>query len=915
MASPGKLIIQYEQEAPSEANLPGDVTTVGRETDNDIVLADGRVSRHHARLTLRNGQFILTDLKSANGTWVDGKPVQEQVITPGCAFVIGRTALTLVVARSAPTMLGPEAASGATVSVPFGQSTPATSVHRVRLDRPVLTLGRDPACDIVLNNPAVSRLHAEIRRSGPDVAIFDLKSTNGTYVNGQPVTLQQRLKANDEIRIASYKIVFDGAGLAPVDESGNMRIDVLGLKKVVGKGVSLLNDIFLSIPPRDFVAIVGVSGAGKSTLLDALNGFRPGTGGAVMINGVNLYQNFSAYRSQLGYVPQDDIIHRELSVYDALKYAAELRMPADTGGAERHQRIMEVLEDLNMTPAKDRAIARLSGGQRKRVSIGVELLTRPSLFFLDEATSGLDPGTEGQLMQLLARLADQGRTIMLVTHATKNVSLCDKVIFLAKGGNLAYYGPPHEALSYFGVQDFDQIYTRIEQELSPQEWGNRYRQSQAFQTYVDYPLRQAGQAATAPAPVTHQPPAASARRASALRQLAVLSRRNLNITVRDKASLALMLLIAPLIGVQDFILWPKKPFSVADGNAAQGITMLFMMALICILVGSVASMREIVKETEIYRRERMVVLRIVPYVMSKVWVGVLLALYQAGVFVAVKRMAVGWPLGQWDTVATFVTLFLATLSGMMFGLLISAASPNQNVAPLMLILVMVPQFMFAGAMMPLSTFGAAGKVMSYVTSTKWAFESLVTVSKLGYDVAVDPCWKLPAAQRDALSESERQQCTCMGAGLFRTCDFPGIQTRYDPLVDTPEPVQPARPGDAPAQPARPTPPAAQSADAQKLYQDALQRYQQQMDAFQLDMEKYQSAARLYQDNMESWRVRYQDWKAKHDRAINEAEGYIEKISDDYGSMFKVNLALHWGWLLGLTVVLFGLILVMQRLKD
>jgi len=909
----GKLVIQQAGEEPQEVALQ-ETTTFGRAPDNDVVLSDGRVSRHHAKLAYQAGRYVLSDLNSHNGTWVGGQRISEQEIAPGTSFRIGPATITLQVAAA---YVPPPPPFGATMSFEFAPTAPAAQVERVRLDRPVLTLGRDPSCDLLLDHPTVSRLHAQIRKLDGNFVLFDLKSTNGTFVNGQRVEVQHQLQVGDEIRIASYKIIFDGVAIAPQDEAGNIRLDAVGVRKVVGKGVVLLNNISLSIAPREFVAIVGVSGAGKSTLLDALNGFRPATEGAVLANGVNLYQNFDAYRTQLGYVPQEDIIHKELTVYEALDYAARLRMPADTTSSERHQRIMEVLGDLDMVAAKDRPIHRLSGGQRKRVSIGVELLTRPSLFYLDEATSGLDPGTEAQLMQLLARLADQGRTVMLVTHATKNVMLCDQVVFLAKGGNLAYFGPPTGALGYFGVQDFDQIYTKLEHEKSPKEWAERYQGSPPHHDYVAARLQTApGVTAQAPsAAVVKQAPGSTVKRVSALGQLLVLSRRSLNILMRDRASLALMLLIAPAIGVMDLIMWKSNPFATKGGDASQGLIMLFLMALICILVGAVASMREIVKEADIYRRERMVTLKIIPYVMSKLWLGVLLAAYQSAVFILTKRLAAGWPDTGETIVATFVTLFLATLSGMLLGLLISAVSPNQNVAPLLLVMVLVPQFMFAGALMPLSTFGPAGKFIGYITSTKWGFESLVTISKLGTDVAEDACWQLPKAQRDALLEKDKAKCNCMGPNLFTKCDFPGLADLYDPAVDTPEPAQPKAPGDLPPAPPRPTPPASQTAEAQNKYQQEMQNYQKAMEAYQKDVEAYQAAAKKYQDDMEAWRVRYQDWKAKHDKAISEGEGLIKKIYEDFGSMFKVRLATHWGWLAGITVVVFVLVLLVQKRKD
>ena len=243
----------------------------------------------------------------------------------------------------------------------------------------------------------------------------------------------------------------------------------LGLNKWVRKNLNILANISLVFQPREFIVVVGQSGGGKSTLVDAIAGYRPATHGKVIVNGIDVYRNFDAIRNEIGFVPQRDIIHMELTVYQALDYAAKLRMPRDTSKAERHKRITEVLDDLDLAHRKDNQISSLSGGQQKRVSIGVELITRPGLFFLDEPTSGLDPGTETAFMHLCRRLADQGRTIIMVTHATKNVMLADKVVFLARGGYLAWFGPPDEALAYF-----DQYRTERERRTSTMEFDQIY---------------------------------------------------------------------------------------------------------------------------------------------------------------------------------------------------------------------------------------------------------------------------------------------------------------------------------------------------------------------------------------------------------------------------------------------------------
>jgi ABC-type multidrug transport system ATPase subunit len=719
------------------------------------VLGDQAVSRQHARLDQTEGSLYVTDLGSLNGTQLNGRAIEPRVphaLEAGDAIGIGGFTMSLRFALEESRV----------------DSVPAETPQEAKLRVPDLrgrasiTIGRGPDSDVVIAHPMVSWKHARIARTGPrgEHTIEDLGSTNGTFVNGERVVQPSPLRPEDIIQIGTYRVVYSPEMIEAVDESGNLRLDALGLSKRVGKGKSLLQDVTLAIQPREFVAIVGVSGAGKSTLLDALNGFRPATDGKVLVNNVNLYSSFDMYRTQLGYVPQKNIIHMELTVHEALDYSARLRLPADTTGTERKRRVEEVLKILNLAECRDRVIRNLSGGEQRRVSIGAELLAQPGLLFLDEATSGLDPGSERQMMQLLRGLVDQGHTVLLVTHATRNVLLCDQVVFLAKGGRLAYYGPPQEALSYFGVKEFDDIYDKVQGEQNPEAWAEQYRQSEQYQRFVVSRLPQESSAARRSAPGSSiANPGAALTRVSGVRQFVILSRRNLNILWRDRFSMMLMLLMAPLIGSLFFSFWSRGIFEPAGGDAMRAVICLFMVAIICFLVGGLVSMREIVKEADIYARERMVTLKIVPYVFSKVWLAGLIALYSAGFFLLFMKLAGDWPTEAGQVVAVYVTLVFALLAGMMTGLFISAVSPNPNVSPLLLLLIIIPQVVFGGVM-PVRYFGDAGQAIGQVTTTKWAFESLVTVSDMGECVADDVC----------------RQGKCRGPSVLYECDFPGVRT-------------------------------------------------------------------------------------------------------------------------------------------
>jgi ABC-type multidrug transport system ATPase subunit/pSer/pThr/pTyr-binding forkhead associated (FHA) protein len=801
--------------------------TIGRDPANDICIDEPVVSWHHARLERAANGYRIIDLGSSNGLTCQEVEVAQMLLADGDElWIASDVCLTYRITPAAPEALitetpareeappppaempvpeeeappapgmpifekvappcpppeaptpEPVAAAMAREAIPeeaaplyatmIGTETPSDGLQKIDMrQRKELTIGRSQENDLQLSYRTISRHHARIRRVGDtgEYVIEDLDSSNGTVVNDELIAPGELhpLHPGSTLRIGPIKLIFAPETVQLVDESRDLRLDALHLNQFVGKGTNLLQDISLAVLPREFVALVGVSGAGKSTLMNALAGFWPASDGAVLVNGADLYRRFDAFRTDLGYVPQDDIIHKELTAEKALHYVARLRLPADMTAAERREAVAEELETLGLTERKDVRVGSLSGGQRKRVSIGVERLTRPGLFFLDEATSGLDPGTENRLMRLLRQLADEGQTILLVTHATKNVMLCDQVVFLAKGGRLAYFGPPGEALEYFGVTDFDEIYEQLEDERSPEEWAERYRQSSQHREYVvkrlgepygDLPdtrpepsgakagkaARRSGLAATR----------TKVKRPSAFRQFMVLTARYLDIMRTDRINLLLMLLIAPVLGSMDLIAWPRKVYDPVEGDASRVMVMLFMAAIIPFLIGALSSVREIVKEKAIYRRERTVNLRIVPYLLSKVAVGTLFALYTAAALLILKLVAVDFShLGVEELALYYLILVLAVLSGVMWGLLISAIAPREEQAMLLLIVVVVVQMVFSGGILPLDQLGTAGEAIGYPTSSKWAFEALVDVTQV-------------------------QRGDCDGPSL-EDCDLPGVQ--------------------------------------------------------------------------------------------------------------------------------------------
>ncbi len=367
---------------------------------------------------------------------------------------------------------------------------------------------------------------------------------------------------------------------------------------------------------------------------------------------------------------------------------------------------------------------------------------------------------------------------------------CDKVVFLVRGGNLAFFGAPEDALDYFDQyrndrerrekeMEFDDIYRILNDSArgAPDEWRDRYLNSQAyFQAYgIEPALAEMHESYTPPPVPKAEQVQNSAQRVSGLRQFWILSARNLKILAQDKISLALMLMLAPILGLMDFI-WGRDLYDPVTGDASKIITLWFMGSLVTILVGVLSSVREIVKEVDIYKRERAVNLKIMPYILSKVWVGVVLGLYQAGVLLAFRYYFVDPTLSSpMAFVGLYITFFLGITTGYLIGLLISAIAPNQNAAMMLIIVVLVPQFLFAGALLPLDLI-PGGQKLSLVMPTRWTFESFIRITELGDELTRDPCWTgFDRGDRLHLSNEVKEICPCMGASIFADCaDFPGI---------------------------------------------------------------------------------------------------------------------------------------------
>ncbi len=627
--------------------------------------------------------------------------------------------------------------------------------HVINLrERKSLTIGRASDCDLVLSAPTVSRKHAVIEYVSEGNCILTNYSPNGVFVNGIPIKGRIALTSGVVIRIVPYTFVFEKDRLLTADTGETIRLDAKNITLVVkgkkGEDITLLNHICLPIEPGQLVALVGGSGAGKSTLLRTLLGIQAATSGVVYLNGEDLTTNFNLYRHQIGYVPQTDIVHRDLRVEEVLRYAVKLRLPPD---ADVDAIIEKTLADIEMLERRDVLVKNLSGGQLKRVSIGVELLVNPKLFFLDEPTSGLDPGLDKKMMLLLRKLADQGRTIILVTHATTNIKLCDRIVFLGRGGNLCFYGSYEEAREFFGLEDnkdFADVYLELDSLEAVKQTAERYQQSPYYTKNITQKL--------AALPETRcQKPKPKAAKAGFWRQLVHLCNRYLQLVLRDRSNLIISLLTAPIgILLIRLAARDRQPFIPGEeGDATMATfaqTVIFVFTCAAIWVGLASSLQEIVKENDIYGRERLVNLNLLSYLGSKITILSLLAGLQTFLMVLVTLLAFSPPkpemISWW--LGLTITTFLSIAASVCLGLMVSALVKNTTQANSALPLLLLPQIIFSGVL-----FEAKGVVeyVSWLMASRWsvgAYGSLVNINSL-----IPPPVRLPGGEEVAQPFTEK----------------------------------------------------------------------------------------------------------------------------------------------------------------
>ncbi|WP_374403183.1 FHA domain-containing protein [Streptomyces sp. 35G-GA-8] len=801
---------------------PSRTYTLGRDPQGDLAIDDARVSWRHATISWGNRGWVIEDHGSTNGTYVQGRRVQQTEIGPGSAVHLGnatdgpRLSLTGAAAQQVPAQQAPQHQApqhqapqqqgwqqapyqgqpqqqvqhqhqappqhqaphqahvqeqgyipprqhgqvphqrGAGAPSAHGDRSP-TTFHQFSLGR-VMRIGRALENELVVSDLQVSRLHAEFT-AAPDgrFEIRDLGSHNGTYVNGQPIAKSGTvlLGPNDIVGVGHSTFRIVGDRLEEFVDTGDVSFSARHLTVTVDGGKQILKDVSFGVPEKSLIAVIGPSGSGKSTLLKALTGYRPADQGDVLYDNRNLYKQFAELRQRIGLVPQDDILHKELTVNKALKYAAKLRFPGDTAEAEREARIGEVLGELKLDIHKDKKITSLSGGQRKRVSVALELLTKPSLIFLDEPTSGLDPGMDRDVMQLLRGLADDGRTVLVVTHSVAELASCDKLLVMAPGGSVAYFGPPEEALNFFGYSTWADVFSAFEN-YRDYDWAGRWRSSQHYQLYAADIDSVAAQSVAMPKAQQMRPP----KPQSWGSQLLTLIRRYVSVIASDKGFMALMVILPVVLGVVSVVVPAKFGLGPAEAparfNGAAGTILLILTVGMC-FAGAANSVRELIKERVIYERERATGLSRSAYLMSKVITLGVITAFQGVIICGIGFAPRALPaegLLMPPAVEMCLVMIALGFTSMMFGLVISSLVKTAEKTMPLLVMFAIVQIVFTGVIFQI--YDSPGlEQFAWLMPSRWAIAGAGTTLNLSTLMApwdpdnptnLDPLWEHTAAQ-------------------------------------------------------------------------------------------------------------------------------------------------------------------------
>ncbi len=713
------------------------IVLIGRGPGNDIVLRDQSVSLQHARIVVGEDGLVLEDLGSRNGTFVGAPPqrITSATISLDDPLTFGRALLPANVLRD------------------FLERTrsPRQLKKSIHLeDQALVTFGRGNEAQVAIEEPVVSLLHASVSLEGGTVLVRDLGSMTGTFVDGRRIQGEAEIHPGSLLQIADqrYRLSDGGDSLEAVHGAATA-IEAVGVEISAGTGrrkKCLIEDVSLVIEPGELVAVMGPSGAGKSTLLSIVNGQAIPSKGQVIIGGLDLHDHFDLFRGRIGFVPQDDILHADLTVWQALWYAARLRLPADTTAEEIATRIRDVIAQLGLegtenTRIGDQRKRGISGGQRKRVNLAMELLTDPPILILDEPTSGLSSTDTLAVIELLRRLANSGKTIIVTIHqpSLDAYRLFDAVAIIARDsstgqvGRLAYFGRAWpDAVTFFEPSSEESaVPTNVDGLLrglatkSVLSWVAQWEASPIRSIWVEgragvHPPNKGHHARLRPRPVAK------------MMQWKTLVQRNIAVKVADRWNTLVLFLQAPLIAGLIAAVFSKvlRGNPTPDTWARSGLDMattMFVMALAAIWFGCSGTAREIVNEWPVYRRERMVGLSLLSYVGSKLAILAILTAIQTTMLIAI----VGWGCNLEGPIwHHWVILELAALSGGAVGLVISASLSTPEAAAGVLPVLLLPMIVLGGILVPIADLPKSVQPAAAVMPSRWAFEGLVVPEAL-----------------------------------------------------------------------------------------------------------------------------------------------------------------------------------------
>jgi ABC transport system ATP-binding/permease protein len=749
----------------------GSAYRVGRDPQADIVVSDARVSWQHATVERHASGWQLQDAGSTNGTFVDRQRIRQVAITGNCAVRLGHpddgpllrctvigapadagaapvqvqaaTAVLQAAEPAAPVAAAIPAPAPGPV-LPAGPATPAIPATPrgsgsgrspsavLSLPTRKLRIGRATDNDVVVSDLSVSRYHAELRRtSRGSYEIADLASHNGTYLNGQRVTVAP-VTETDLIGVGPATFRRVGDQLQEFLDTGDISLSAHELTVRLPGGKVLLDRMSFPLGERCLLGVIGPSGAGKSTLLGALTGTAPATEGQVLYDGRDLYKSYAELRHRIGLVPQENILHTQLTVRRALEFAAQLRFPRDTSKQERRRRIDEVLAELSLTAHADTRTSALSGGQQKRVNVALELLTKPSLLFLDEPTSGLDPGLDKSVMEQMAKLAHDGRTVIVVTHSVANLNLCDRLLVLVPGGKVAFFGPPADGLRHFGKSDWAEVFQAFETQPG-RDWAAEFRATPYYRRYIASEMNSAA-IPTGPATPAPTPPASRNK----LAHMRTLCRRYLAVIASDRLYLGVLAGLPIALGLLVRVI--PAPMGLVGPDNVDATSLLLVLAVGACLSGTANAIWEIVKERSVYSRERSAGLSAGAYLISKLVVLGLISGLQAVVLVAVGLTGRPLPkhgaiLAGQPMVELMLAMFALGVASMTLGLLLSSIVDTSDKAMPLLVVVVMFQVVLSGGIFPLH--GKAGlEEVSWFAPSRWGYAA--TASTVNLNAVIPP---------------------------------------------------------------------------------------------------------------------------------------------------------------------------------